>query len=361
MFDLLKKILIFTLFIGITLAGISYTQFEIYINKPHGPKKTLHFKIAKGQTLKPVLAQIEKLGAIEHPEVLYLYARTQKMGALQHGDYEFKSPQTPLEILKLLERGAIKLEQFTIPEGLNRWQIRDILVGEGWLKAKTFKELCDNKGFLKQAGIPGPNCEGYLFPETYTFARGVSAKKIFNTMFALYKKTYAETQKGHNPPMSFNQLQLTTLASIVEKETGASGERKRIACVFYNRMQAKPTWRLETDPTVIYAATLAEPGFDGNLKRRHLRELKHPYNTYLNKGLPPGPIASPGKKALEAVFEPEVCPYYFFVSKNNGAHQFCETLDCHNANVKKWQIDYFQKPAKKLKPKKLRKKNILPK
>ena len=358
MFSFLKKIFLFSVFIGIALGAVAYTQFNIYLHKPHGPKKTLQFKIDKGQTLKPLLSQLETLGAIEHANILYRYARIKKMGALQHGDYVFESPKSPLEVLNMIERGATKFEQFTVPEGLNRWQIKDILVRGHWLQAKEFEQLCDDQTFLKNAGIPGPSCDGYLFPETYTFASGVSAKTIFNTMFNLYKKTYQQVQQGKSPPMPFSQLQLTTLASIVEKETGASGERKRIACVFYNRMLAKPAWRLETDPTVIYAATLDEPGFDGNLKRRHLRELKNPYNTYLNKGLPPGPIASPGKKALEAVFEPETCPYYFFVSKNNGVHQFCETLDCHNANVQKWQVDYFQKSPAKVEIKNPRKKNI---
>ncbi|MBJ79966.1 MAG: aminodeoxychorismate lyase [Myxococcales bacterium] len=342
MINFLKKLLVLTLFIGITLAGGSYTYFQIYINKPHGPKQTTKFSVQKGDTLRPVLERLAALGALEHPTWLYLYARVKKMGAIQHGDYSYEGPKSPLELLQVLKDGAIKLSQFTIPEGFNRWQIKEMLVQKGWLKANDFEKLCDDSEFLAAEGIPGPNCEGYLFPETYTFAQGVVPKTLFQTMFAQYKKTFASISSGKDAPLGLNQRELTTLASIVEKETGSSGERSRIACVFYNRMQAKPAWRLETDPTVIYAATLAEPGFDGNIKRRHLRELKHPYNTYLTKGLPPGPIASPGKKALQAVFEPETCPYFFFVSKNNGAHQFCETLDCHNANVQRWQINYFK-------------------
>jgi UPF0755 protein len=142
-------------------------------------------------------------------------------------------------------------------------------------------------------------------------------------------------------PLHLESRALVTLASIVEKETGSPQDRGRIACVFYNRLRAKPTWRLDSDPTVIYAATIADPNFDGNLKREHLRGLESPYNTYRITGLPPGPIANPGKAALAAVVQPEECRDFFFVSMNNGQSIFCPTLTCHNEAVKKWQVDYF--------------------
>ena len=358
MIRLFRKLLIVLAFITIPLAGVSYFQCQIFLTSPYGIKQTIRFNVSKGQTLKPVLEKLESLGALQHASALYFYARIKEIGRIQHGNYEFETPKSPLEILELLEKGAIELTRFTVPEGLNRWQIRTILVDGGWLSKDTFDLLCDDKDFLTTANIPGPTCDGYLFPETYIFASGVSPKTIFETMFSLYKKTYVEIAQNFRPPISLNQLELTTLASIIEKETGSSGERARIACVFYNRMLAKPSWRLETDPTVIYAATLSDPHFDGNLKREHLRSLNNPYNTYMHKGLPPGPIASPGKKALQAAFQPETCPYYFFVSKNNGAHQFCETLDCHNTNVKKWQVDYF-KPLAQKKTKAIPKRNKL--
>ncbi|RYF05569.1 MAG: endolytic transglycosylase MltG, partial [Deltaproteobacteria bacterium] len=138
-----------------------------------------------------------------------------------------------------------------------------------------------------------------------------------------------------------------TLASIVEKETGAPEERAHIACVFYNRLRARPAWRLETDPTVIYAAILADPHFDGNLKRTHLRDLDSPYNTYRHVGLPPGPIANPGRAALQAVSLPSTCGDFFFVSSNHGRHVFCPDLACHNRAVQRWQIDYFRNPTRR--------------
>jgi UPF0755 protein len=142
-------------------------------------------------------------------------------------------------------------------------------------------------------------------------------------------------------PMKLALHELITLASIVEKETGAPEDRAHIACVFYNRLRAHPAWRLDSDPTVIYAAMLKDPGFDGNLKREHLHGLDSPYNTYRVTGLPPGPISNPGRAALNAVVHPDDCKDFFFVSMNNGHSVFCPNLTCHNQAVKKWQVDYF--------------------
>jgi len=221
--------------------------------------------------------------------------------------------------------------------------VRDLLAAQGWVDAPTFERLCDDAAFLGEHGIPGPTCEGYLFPETYTFAREVPATTIFATLFSMFKKELAAATAGGSGPMSLSPRELTTLASIVEKETGAADERPRIACLFYNRLRAKPPWRMETDPTVIYAATLADPSFDGNLKAYHLRQLDNPYNTYKRYGLPPGPIANPGRGAFAAVVHPSECSDFFFVSMNNGRHAFCPTLECHNEQVQKWQIDYFRR------------------
>jgi UPF0755 protein len=165
------------------------------------------------------------------------------------------------------------------------------------IDAAVFDRLCDDESFLQRHDIPGPNCDGYLYPETYNFARGVSPELVMGTLFTAHRRAYQDITKDGSGPLYLGHRDLVTLASIVEKETGAPEERKRIACVFYNRLTAKPRWRLETDPTVIYAATLEYPNFDGRIRYYHLRQMMNPYNTYKNFGLPPGPIASPGRAA----------------------------------------------------------------
>jgi UPF0755 protein len=301
------------------------------------------FHLKSGQTLKPVLEELALKGFITRPELVYVWARYKGIGSLRSGPYQFALSDSPADMVRMMNEGRVVTERFTIPEGLNRWQIRDLLAEQQWISKNDFDEICDDQAFLKTQGVNQSNCEGIIFPETYTFARGVAPKTIFQRIIQTYHAAYeAVTAKGTGP-LGLSETEFLTLASIVEKETGAAHERPRIACVFYNRLKAKPAWRLQTDPTVIYAATLSDPNFNGNIKRYHLHEMNHPYNTYMRSGLPPGPIASPGLAALQAVAKPDDCADFFFVSKNNGEHIFCPTLSCHNQAVHKWQVQYFRK------------------
>ncbi len=304
----------------------------------------VRFTVERGATLRSVLGELSDRGVLERPEWVYYYARYRKLTSIKVGDYELAAGSTPEDLLELLAKGQVLTESFSIPEGYNRWQIRDVLVDAEWIDARSFDALCDDAAFLEEHGVPGPSCEGYLYPETYTFARGVGPRAIMGELLDQWRQNVEEVlERTGSGPLSLDLRQFTTLASIVEKETGAAEERPRIACVFYNRLKSKPVMKLQTDPTVIYAATLEDPSFDGNLKAYHLRQMKNPYNTYLNVGLPPGPIASPGRAAFEAVSQPVECNDLFFVSKNNGTHVFCPTYECHLRNVQKWQVEYFQK------------------
>jgi UPF0755 protein len=334
------------LFVALVLAGLAVAAAGLgwgylQLTRPVGSDASL--VVGRGDTLKPILERLAQQGVLPHPRGLYLYARLTGAAEVRTGDYDIDTSHSSLDVLRMLGQGRVRMETFTLPEGYNRWQVRDFLVEHRWLAAAEFEALCDDEGFLAQHGVPGPTCDGYLFPETYTFARGIAAKVLLAEMFATFHRVHAEVTAQGRGPMNLGKREFATLASIVEKETGAPEERPRIACVFYNRLTAKDRWRLDTDPTVIYAAKLADPGFDGNLKRSHLRQLDSPYNTYRNIGLPPGPIANAGRAALEAVAEPADCQDFFFVSMNNGRHEFCPTLDCHNRAVEKWQVQYFKR------------------
>lgn len=321
-----------------------------YLHRPAGGDAKEIVTVASGTTLRPVLSKLAELQILARPSWLYLYARVSGHTEVRSGEYELKAQQTPLQILLVLEEGRVRTEQVTIPEGLNRWQVSELLAAKGWMEPATFDKLCDDQGLLAKHKIPGPSCDGYLFPETYTFARGVSPTLIFAALFEAFGRMLAEVRQRGSGPLGLSSRELTTLASIVEKETGAPSERPHIACVFYNRLQAKTPWKLQTDPTVIYAARLLDSSFDGNLTREHLRRMESPYNTYKVFGLPPGPIANPGRAALAAVCQPVTCNDYFFVSKNDGTHEFCATLKCHNLAVQKWQVDYFSREKPKQVP-----------
>jgi UPF0755 protein len=179
-------------------------------------------------------------------------------------------------------------------------------------------------------GVEGPTLEGYLFPDTYRFAKGLPAESIVRTMVDRFRAVYEDVRRA-SPATSLSMHEIVTLASIVEKETAVPEERPLIAAVFLNRMRRG--MRLETDPTVIYGIS----DFDGNLRRVHLEDESNPYNTYRIPGLPPGPIASPGREALQAVLAPADSPYLFFVSRNDGTHVFTTSYRDHSRAVAQFQ------------------------
>jgi UPF0755 protein len=325
-------------------AGIALWRVSGYMHSTLGLHEATTLTVKRGQTLKSLLGELEAAGLVTHPRFVYAAARYHGQTSIRAGEYDVTTDDTPLTLLDKLVLGKVKTEQFVVVEGHNRWAVRDELAEARWMSAADFDRLCDDTAFLAKHGIPGPTCEGYLFPETYTLARGLAPEAILATMFAMFQKVYKDVTAQGRGPLDFDMRKVATLASIVEKETGAPDERPHIACVFYNRLRAKPAWKLETDPTVIYAATLTDPSFDGNLKREHLHGLDNPYNTYRVHGLPPGPIANPGRAALQAVVKPRDCADFFFVSMNNGTHVFCPTLGCHTKAVEQWQVRYFKKP-----------------
>ena len=172
--------------------------------------------------------------------------------------------------------------------------------------------------------------EGYLFPDTYAFAWGVTPQRILEAMVRRFREVLAASEAKRQPTVLLSERELVTLASIVEKETGRPAERPRIACVFHNRL--RKGMRLQTDPTVMYATFLRTGRWSKNISKADLL-TPHPYNTYAVAGLPPGPIASPGAAAVEAALAPGDCSDLFFVSRNDGTHVFCPDLKCHNAAV----------------------------
>jgi UPF0755 protein len=185
-----------------------------------------------------------------------------------------------------------------------------------------------------QSSIPG-GIEGYLYPDTYQFPKGTSAEVILKKLRGHLDEVMDDAMKARMKEMGWDLHKTLTLASIVEKETAAKAERPHISSVFHNRL--KDGMKLQTDPTVIYGI----PNYDGNIHKSDLLR-DHPYNTYVIPGLPPGPIAQPGVEAIRAALFPTNDKDEYFVSHNDGTHEFCPTLKCHNAAVKKWQVDYFK-------------------
>ncbi len=250
---------------------------------------------------------------------------------LKAGEYQFTAGQTPYQVLKELESGSTLQRPLTIPEGANIYQIADIIAKQGCGSKERFLALVKEPQFIEGFGFNFDSLEGYLFPDTYNCSRGQDEKNIIKAMVGRFKEVFSEigSQRAEGAP-SLSAHEIVTLASIVEKETAVAEERPLIARVFLNRL--KRGMRLQSDPTVIYGLA----NFDGNLTRRDLKEAT-PYNTYVIKGLPPGPIGNPGREAIEAVLNPADEKYLYFVSKNDGTHHFSKTLKDHNRAVVKYQ------------------------
>lgn len=248
---------------------------------------------------------------------------------LRAGEYLVPAHLKPLEILRILEKGEVIRHKVTIPEGLTIPQIAEIFAGKDWVDPVRFLQLAHDKGFIQSLGFNQTSLEGYLFPDTYSLARGeVTEESLLTMMTSRFNQVWREITSQSTPYLLRHQI--VVLASIVEKETGAPEERPVIARVFLNRLDKN--MRLQSDPTVIYGLE----NFSGNLTRKDLAR-DTPYNTYLHRGLPPTPICNPGKESLTAVLHPADAPYYYFVSKNDGTHYFSTTLREHNRAVRKYQ------------------------
>jgi UPF0755 protein len=256
---------------------------------------------------------------------------TGKAQVLKAGEYIFPPGLSPYQVLSLLEEGKVVQWPITIPEGTELEGIADILAEDNWIDRQRFLELVRNDDLIQDLGLSSDSLEGYLFPDTYYLSRGNQDEAaIIRMMAARFQEVYQEIRTAVVGQPSLSQHEIITLASIVEKETGQEDERPLVAQVFINRLNKN--MRLQADPTVRYG--LGQ--FAGKLTRQDLQTTT-PYNTYVIKGLPPGPICSPGQAALTAVMQPAEGDLLYFVSKNDGTHHFSKTLTEHNRAVAKYQ------------------------
>jgi UPF0755 protein len=295
--------------------------------------------VREGLSLGEVAEALEGENIILSRSLFLLWARlTGAERKIKAGEYLLSPGMTPLQILRKLTRGLVVTHGITIPEGFIREQIAELLEIKGLVDKAQFLALTGDGALLKQYGLSGRNLEGYLYPDTYHFARGLSPRTVIDAMVRRFLEVVRPLQERiRDSDMPLENV--VTLASIVEKETGRAEERPLIASVFLNRL--RKGMRLDSDPTVIYGLK----GFNGNLTRKDLNRPT-PYNTYVIRGLPPGPIANPGLDAIKAVLYPAESKYLYFVSKNDGSHHFSNTLSEHNRAVNLYQRKKRSGPPK---------------
>jgi UPF0755 protein len=289
------------------------------------------FVVAPGEPLGSIATRLESEGLVRNAFAFKALARWREQeSALQVGEYSLSPALEAAAILATIAEGRVVTYEVAIPEGFTLTQIAERIALAGLAEEGAFLAVARSPETAAKFGVEGQTLEGYLFPETYRMPRGLSAEEVAAVLVNHFLAVWRELEPAARTA-GLSMRELVTLASIIEKETGAPQERPLIASVFLNRMARG--MRLETDPTVIYGI----PNFDGNIRRRHLEDASNPYNTYVIPGLPPGPIASPGRAALEAVLDPTASEYLFFVSRNDGTHVFSKTYREHVTAVNRYQ------------------------
>ncbi len=333
--DLKVKPTLLPVFAGIIIfiwmtAGFFYHQATVSVGEN---TQTIILSIPPGATLKKISKDLQSLSLIRNASAFRLLANIrQKQTHIQVGEYELNQSMLPMDILKAITSGKTVLHPVTIPEGYRISEIAELLTETISINKEIFIKETRNEDLLNKLNITSKSLEGYLFPETYHFSKHTSEKKIIQTMLNTFQQRMKTKKIQHQIQSSDMSLhEIITLASLIEKETGMNGERKHISSVFHNRLKRK--MRLQTDPTVIYAIE----NFDGNIRKKDLN-IDSPYNTYRHKGLPPGPIASPGIKSIVAALNPIKTNHLYFVSKKDGSHQFSSSLKEHNRAVQKYQL-----------------------
>jgi UPF0755 protein len=252
---------------------------------------------------------------------------------LQAGEYRFDRPMTIAEVVEKIARGDVYLVPLTFREGLTIREMAALFESKGLGPAAEFSTMASDPQLIRDLDPSAKDLEGYLFPDTYATSRHTTAAQLVPRMVAGFEKALTPELRTAAESQGLSVRKLVTLASIVEKETGNPEERPLVAAVYSNRL--KSGMALQCDPTVIYALQLAKQ-YNGNLTHENM-QIDSPYNTYRYPGLPPGPIANPGRASLEAAAHPANVPYLYFVSKGDGSHVFATSLEEHNRNVDVYQ------------------------
>ena len=307
----------------------------VHVPRPFFPREpAVELEIPLGTGFRNAAELLAESGIIPSSRAFLVLGYLRRAsGRIKAGRYEFSLPTSSVRVLDDLLRGKVKLYQISIPEGYNMYQIADALEREQITGREEFIRAARDHALLTELGITAGSTEGYLYPDTYFFDRGMSPEEVIRVMAERFGEIFQPLwEKARTAsPAELSRHEVVTLASLIEKETSAGSERPLISAVFYNRLRKK--MRLDCDPTVIYGIW---EEFTGNLRREDLAR-RNPYNTYRKRGLPPGPIASPGRESLQAALFPATAPYLFFVSRGDGTHYFSTTLSEHNRAVNSFQ------------------------
>ena len=333
---MLKRFIIAGFLLMLLLFGLAFSYLHQYMNKPLLiTDAVIEYVVPRGSSLNKVAHELHRQGVLASPELLRVYSRLYRQGGdIKAGDYLLEPGLTPKTLLAKLVAGDVRYYTLTLVEGWNLRQVLLALRQHDKLKQTIPLSTVTITPQLIDRGKNFSSLEGLLFPDTYRFQKGVTdielLQQSYDRMQAVLLQEWELRVDGLPYKTPYDAL---IMASLVEKETGAASERPIIAGVFVRRLQKK--MRLQTDPTIIYGLG-AE--FDGNLRSHHLKDKSNLYNTYRHGGLTPTPIALAGREAIHAALNPAAGSELYFVAKGDGSHYFSDTLEQHQAAVRKYQI-----------------------
>jgi len=314
------------LLICIFMMFVIYTVADFLSPLPIG-NKSMEIEIPRGTTFRQAVEILSKEGLVRDKNLFLFLGRINGMERkIKAGYYSIQGPLSPLTIFRLLKKGQIFEYEITIVEGDSLREIAEKLSESNIISKEDFRKLSTDKEFISYHQIDAPTLEGYLFPDTYRIPKGMDPKEAIGMMIVRMREKYSGELKARTSEIGLSEREVLTLASIIEKEAEADNERPLISAVYHNRL--KKGIPLQADPTCIYGIKSSGEKITEKDVRR-----KTPYNTYIIKGLPPGPIASPGIKSITAALYPAKVPYMFFVSNNDGTHRFSVTPEEHEVAV----------------------------
>jgi UPF0755 protein len=295
-------------------------------------------EVKRGLNSRGILGHLQQAGVLRDDFFPLIYLKTIRRGdSLKAGVYEFEGAVSAIDVLDKLAAGDVVLRTVTIREGLDRFAVGALMAEAGFGSREEWDQVTSDGELIRDLDPDATSLEGYLFPDTYKLAPGSRPVAIARSMVQNFRNQF-----GAELALIANGLdvhQTVTLASIVETEARLDEERAVIASVYVNRINRRMP--LQADPTVVYALKL-QGRWDGNIRKADL-QMDSEYNTYRNRGFPPGPIANPGLASLRAAAAPARTDFLYFVSRNDGSHVFSRTLAEHNRNVEEYQRRFFRR------------------
>lgn len=324
--------------VGLAIGYLGFEAFRFMSAGPGRAEEEIVFEVESGKSFHAIADRLEKERLILSSNKMRIVARLTGLDSkVKRGEYRLNRAMTPQEILSVLISGKSIQYPVTFPEGSNIFEMAATLESKNLFKAEDFLKMCKDKAVIRELlGVEVSSLEGYLFPETYKITKYTSLKELLTTMVQNFKTVYSHLEAQNPQRTNLPRHEMVTLASVVEKETGAPGERPMIASVFFNRLNKN--MKLQSDPTIIYGIWVDTGKYKKNITKADI-ERPNRYNTYSVPRLPFGPIANPGREALEAVMKPAKSEFFFFVSRNDGTHVFSKTYQEHSKAVQSFQLD----------------------